>query len=754
MTISFLNKIIKKIVSEKGRIRISVYIALVAVLSGLTYLAYDQYRNTIVAQQEENMLGISRSISRSLELFINDIVDSMKTVSLDSEFTKDITGIEQDKNASISSERLKSFYEAERNSINSIYIFDEKGRILTQYPQGQTSTYVGLASDVDIAINRKKTYIGRVYWDDNKEGFILGIYEPIFDGGTFKGVVTVAVSLDGIYNRLIAPVKIGEKGYAMVKDQHGTILMHPVKEQVGMNVIETRKQVFPNLDYQELEDLIEDQLTGNEGSAVYHSYWWGDNVLKKVRKLNAYTPVHLGEYFWVVAMTMSYDEIQGPINRFSTEIIGIAIIIAAIILMFILALIKMRKNKEELEKETEYLRILNESSEKLRKKEAELYHSHKLKMVGTLAGGIAHDINNLLTPILGYSELLLMRLPKDSEYYEEVDEILKASQKGKDLIEQILSFSRNDNDIVKIEPVSIDEVTKQAIKLLKAIIPKKVVIKEDIKAKCGSVYANFTQIHQVIFNLCTNAYQSLKNGKGVIEISLRNVNGADIKQVNTLLESEESYVELTVKDTGCGMDDETKTRIFDPFFTTKTIGEGTGLGLFVVQNIIDKYKGVITVESEIGMGSCFRVYLPLSNEKFSVENNINSKDILSENKTILIVDDNEEIIKVLKRGLEYLGYNVETETDSLRALNMIKQDNKKYNLVITDYIMPNLKGAALAAAVKETAENTGVILITGYMDENNGIINDNAFIDACISKPVELAKLSEIIQKVLNKYKT
>lgn len=119
-------------------------------------------------------------------------------------------------------------------------------------------------------------------------------------------------------------------------------------------------------------------------------------------------------------MTMSYDEIQGPINMFSSEIIGIAIIIAAIIFMFILALIKMRKNKEELEKETEYLGILNESSEQLRKKEAELYHSHKLKMVGTLAGGIAHDINNLLTPILGYSELLLMRLPKESEYYEEV----------------------------------------------------------------------------------------------------------------------------------------------------------------------------------------------------------------------------------------------------------------------------------------------------------------------------------------------
>jgi CheY-like chemotaxis protein len=207
-----------------------------------------------------------------------------------------------------------------------------------------------------------------------------------------------------------------------------------------------------------------------------------------------------------------------------------------------------------------------------------------------------------------------------------------------------------------------------------------------------------------------------------------------------------------VKDTGCGMDDETKTRIFDPFFTTKTIGEGTGLGLFVVQNIIDKYKGVITVESEIGGGSCFRVYLPLANEKFYIENNLNSKDISTENKTILIVDDNEEIIKVLKRGLEYLGYQVTAETDSLKALKMFQTEFNKYNLIITDYMMPNLKGAELAAAVKETSKDTGVILITGYMDENKNIIGNNEFIDACISKPVELAALSETIKKVLSKY--
>jgi two-component system, cell cycle sensor histidine kinase and response regulator CckA len=723
---------------------------LVLILSALIYYTYDGYRKIIVDQQLQNMLGNSRSISRSIDLFINGTIDSMKVVTLDKKFIEDITEIEKGMSTNDYREKIRTYYEAGGKEVDSVYFIDANGSILTRYPQGTENINKVVKSDVLNAIAKRSNYIGNAYLDKEKNNFILNIYEPVFDGDKFKGIVSAAINLSVIYDNLIAPVKIGEKGYALVKDQQGIIIMHTVKEQVGMDVIDTRKQVYPDLDYKELESLIDTQLKGGEGTAVYHSYWWGDNVLKKAKKLNAYTPVNLGEHFWVVALTMSYDEIQGPINRFLAKIIGIVTLIVVIIYFFILALIKMKRNKEELEKETEYLKTLNEASEQLRKKESELYHSQKLNMIGTLAGGIAHDINNLLTPIQGYSELLLMQIPKDGEYYEEVEEIFKASQKGKDLIDQILLFSRKDNGIVKVQPININEVVRETIKLLKSVIPKNVVLKENVQEDCGYVNANFTQLHQVIFNLCTNAYQAIKNNKGIIEISLDTAEGKEVHDLKDVKLKDIRYAQLKIRDTGIGMDEETKARIFDPFFTTKGIGEGTGLGLFVVQSIIDKYEGSITVESKQGIGSCFKVYLPLIDPVSDLEQAEKAQNSLCGNKKILIIDDNENILKVLKKGLKHMGYEVYPEKDSLKALELVKSKPEAFNLVITDFRMPKLKGSELAANIKEINKSIKVILITGYMDESLEALNDRVTIDACIAKPIEIIKLSETIKNLLN----
>lgn len=746
MTHILLNKLREKMTFRRILRKTVVYIALIIILGILIYLTYNEYKNTIVEQQQQEMLGVSKSISRSIDVLINDVQNSMKDISLDEDFTKNIDYIERGKIDDTCYNRLKSYYEAENKVIDAVYFLDKSGNVLLQYPE-KLNLEDDAKNDIKAVISSKKSYIGKAYLDKAKNTFILNLYEPVFERGNFKGVITAAVDLNTIYNILISPVKIGEKGYAMVKDEYGTIIMHPAKEQIGMNVIETRKQVYPNLDYHELEVLIKNQLTGQEGTAVYHSYWWTDNVLKKVLKLNAYTPLRLGNHFWIIAITMSYDEIQGPINKFLAEIIGIVIIIVIMLYTLISELKITKRNKEELEKETKYLKMLNETSEQLRKEEAELYHSHKLKIIGTLAGGIAHDINNLLTPIQGYSELLLMRIPENSEYREDVEEILKASQKGKELIEQILVFSRNDNEVTKVESVDINKAMKETLKLLKAVIPGNVIIKENIKKDCGFINANYTQIHQVIFNLCTNAYQAIKNKKGIIDISLNTVQGKKVNKTGKLLLEEKNYIELMVKDTGCGMDEETKIRIFDPFFTTKIAGEGTGLGLFVVQSIIGKYGGAITVESEPGIGSCFKVYLPLTYREASTERDGSLQSVSHMDKRILIVDDNEKNIKVLKKGLEYIGYEVITETNSLRALKIFQADYEKLDLVITDYAMPELKGSELAVKVKKIKKDIIVILMTGFMEENKKDINNCKFIDAYISKPIELVKLTEMIKK-------
>jgi signal transduction histidine kinase/CheY-like chemotaxis protein len=745
-----IRKIRGKITAKKSIIRTALYIALIVVLCAFIYITYIEYKKAVVERQQQQMLGISKSISRSIEVFVNDVTSSMKVVALDEESIGDLSNADKDKVVSVYKQKLKSYYDAEDKSIDVVYFLDVDGKEISKYPDEADNIDDKSKDDIEAAIKTQKSYIGKAYFNKEKDYFILNIYEPVFYKNKLKGIMAVSINLNTIYNKLISPVKTGEKGYVMVKDEDGTIMMHPVKEQIGMDVIDTRKQVFPNLDYSELEVLIKNQLTGEEGTALYHSYWWGDNVLKKVLKLNAYTPAKLGSHFWIIAVTMSYDEIQGPINSFLSKSIIIVLLITIIISILISALAKVKKNKKELEKETKYLKMLNESSEKLRKEEAELYHSNKLKMIGTFSGGIAHDINNLLTPILGYSELMLMSLSKESEYFDEVEEIHKASQKGKELIEQILVFSRGDSEIIKVEPIDINQVTIDTLKLLKAFLPKNVLVKENIQQQCGYVNANFTQIHQVIFNLCTNAYQSIKESKGTIEVSLRTVNYSEENE-KLQLSKEKKYVLLTVKDTGCGMDEETKEKIFDPFFTTKEVGKGTGLGLFVAENIIHKYEGKISVESKLGQGSCFSVYLPLIDSIAEKEEYEEINDTTIDNKRIMVVDDNEEVLKLLKKDLELLGFEVFSEINSLNALEIFKKDYNKFDLILTDYMMPDLKGYELAEGIKKIKSNIPVILMTGHMDIDKNNIKKE-FVDGWISKPIEISRLAEVIKIVLKKY--
>jgi signal transduction histidine kinase/CheY-like chemotaxis protein len=728
-----------------------IAIGLIVILSILIYFTYDSYKKTILNQQLQNMLGNSRSIARSIELYLDDTIDSMRIVAFDKEFINRVKNLEQEDSSLKHREKLESYSKAGGQEIDSVYYIDKKGNILTGYPKDADIVNKEVLKEINIALTMQKTYIGNAYFNKEKGYFILNIYEPVFDEGSFVGMISTAINLNIIYDKLIAPVKIGEKGYALVKDQQGIIIMHTVKEQVGMDVIESRKRVYPDLDYRELEKLIDDQLKGKEGTAIYHSYWWGENTLEKARKLNAYTPVNLGDHFWVIALTMSYDEIQGPINTFLLKIFAVISLIVLIIYFFASTLIKMKKNKEELEKETEYLKKLNETSEQLRKKEAELNHAHKLKIVGTLAGGIAHDINNLLTPILGYSELLLMQLPEGGEYQEEVQEIYKASQKGKELVEQLLSFSRKDSSIIKVEPTDIKAVIKDALKLLEAVKPKGIIIKEAIEEDCGYVNANFAQLHQVILNLCTNAYQSIGDKKGAIEIALNTISGEEASKETTKPLSSESYAKITISDTGCGMSEETIARIFEPFFTTKTIKDGTGLGLFVVQSIIEKYEGAIAVESREGFGSTFKVYLPLIDKNKDEDNEELAGDNASSRKKILVVDDNKDILKVLKKGLSHVGYEVETEKDSLKALESFKKSPESFDLVLTDFMMPNLKGDELAAALKAIKKDIAIILVTGYTDGNIEAIDKNEAIDKYLTKPIELSELYKVIAKLLTK---
>ncbi len=354
------------------------------------------------------------------------------------------------------------------------------------------------------------------------------------------------------------------------------------------------------------------------------------------------------------------------------------------------------------------------SEEERRTYEARLMRSQKLEAIGTLAGGIAHDFNNILSAIIGYSELAIDELPEDSAVSKNIMEVLKAGGRAKDLVKQILTFSRQME--TQRKPVKIHLIMKEALKLLRSSIPSTITITEQIDAASGTVFADSTQIHQVIMNLCTNAYQAMLTTGGELTVTLEQLylDSGFISKHPPL--SEGVHLQITVRDTGCGMDTETLKRIFDPFFTTKEKAKGTGLGLATVHGIVTELGGAILVESSINKGSTFEIYLPVSQQEQEDMDDLHGEPTPGTGEAILLVDDEEAIINFTQGMLNQLGYKVKGLCSSIDALNFFRSAPDEIDLIITDQTMPGITGSQLATEILKIRPGMPIILMTGYSE--------------------------------------
>ncbi|MGP8330523.1 MAG: PAS domain S-box protein [Methanosarcinaceae archaeon] len=379
--------------------------------------------------------------------------------------------------------------------------------------------------------------------------------------------------------------------------------------------------------------------------------------------------------------------------------------------------------------------------------ETQLRRSQKLETIGTLAGGIAHDFNNILTPIMGYTDMALSDLAPSNPLCEDLKHILKGANRAKDLVEQILLFSKQ----VKKErkPLALHLIVKEAIKLLRPSIPSTIEIRQRIDASCDKVLVDATQMHQVIINLCTNAWQAMEENGSMLTIELKQVevDAATAKLYLNLNEAE--YVRLTVIDTGSGMDTATLERIFEPFFTTKPVDKGTGMGLSVVHGIVRGHQGDILVYSEPGKGSTFHVYLPIVKAEVEAEKK-EKETIVGGQESILIIDDEKAVANILKKILERLGYQVDASNSSPEALKIIRQQPDKYDLVISDLTMPNMTGLDLSEKLQQLRSGFPVIIMTGYGDSLTSATQQQYGIKQVIGKPVAMRELALAVREVLD----
>jgi len=381
--------------------------------------------------------------------------------------------------------------------------------------------------------------------------------------------------------------------------------------------------------------------------------------------------------------------------------------------------------------------------EKLRK---QLLQAQKMEAFGQLAGGIAHDFNNILFSLIGFTELALEDVPKNSNVHDNLTEVYIAANRAKDLVRQMLTFARKSDEART--PVQVNAVAGEVLKFIRSSIPATIEIKSCIDCD-SSIMGNATQVHQVLMNLCTNAAQAMENDGGVLEVSLRQVKINNLASISSLNLPPGNYIEIRVGDTGKGIEPDILDSIFEPYFTTKPPGEGTGMGLAVVHGIIDGYGGRISVDSILGQGTLFTIYLPTTANR-DKQSKHGAKALPIGAERILFVDDDISITKMGKQILARLGYAVTACNSSMGALEIFRIQPDEFDLVITDMTMPRMTGDKLAVELMKIRPDIPVILCTGFSKKISDKSATALGIRALAYKPINKSELAQTVRKVLD----
>ncbi len=381
-----------------------------------------------------------------------------------------------------------------------------------------------------------------------------------------------------------------------------------------------------------------------------------------------------------------------------------------------------------------------------RKLEDQLLHAQKMESIGRLAGGIAHDFNNVLSVIMGYTELTLSKIKQENFIKANLRRVLAASNRARDMIKQILAFSRKEEK--ERAPILLSEVVEEALELMRSVLPTTIQIHKSLTETLRPVMANRTEIHQVIINLCINAGHAMRKKGGELKVTLKEIDLETPIGAGNLKPG--LYLQLTVSDTGHGMPSKILNRIFEPYFTTKKEGEGTGMGLAVVHGIVTGYGGEITVYSQPGTGTTFHIFLPAEKEEKERIPDEWTEPVKGGEESILFVDDEQSLTELVKDVLENLGYKVDTCTDSIEALEAFRQHPGKYDLVISDQTMPKMTGVRLAEKIRKIKAGIPIIVCSGFSESINEDTYESMGINAFLMKPFAERDLANVIRQVLD----
>ncbi len=736
-------------IKNAKRIFIFVFVALLLpVLAYAVIDTYNVYTQMVIEQQQQHLLTISRAVSQSLTLYISEQLRDVEILTKTPGFLTAFGQYYGSGDTQSLKEYILSYMLSQHQGLSRMYLLDSAGNVVFKYNQ---YPFIENFNEDVLALNTlAKPYqsgIGTVFQiSDNHFGMTL--LNSISAGNGYVGTAVSIIDLDTLYDQFIGSLNLRDNGYIMVKDSTGTVIMHPRREMISFNYFRDISDIQIDDRYADLNDMLQRQYDYEEGAAIFRNTTNG--ILPDLKEITAFSRMNLNGTSWFVSAVMPYS---GAIQLVNENMGKFGILIAAILALIafsISVIYSLQKQRQKLELETLYLKDINHTLEELYQSREQVRHYQKLQTIGALAGGIAHEFNNLLTPIMGYSEMIKEQLDAKSELYEDIDEIYKAGQRAKEIVEQILPFSRHETDSSSYSSVSFDVIVRDALKMVCMILPSSIRLETQLSPTAANVYGSATQLNQVLLNLCSNAYQSMETAGGTLTIATCIIHAQALPE--KFGSADGDFVELSVMDTGCGMSEEILEHIFDPFFTTKEVGEGTGLGLSVVRNILISHGGFIDVRSAVGKGSEFIVYLPVTEQPAVIKKE--AKKLQQEkagNASLLLIDDDVRVTRHLVKCLSSKGYIVDAFTDPEEALEQFRKSPDRWSLLIVDYTMPKLKGTVLAQEMKKLRPQLPVLLITGLVEKDALIMQQEEVISEIMSKPLSIKELLKTVARLLEK---
>lgn len=701
---------------------IPLVLIVVLVLTGIG--VWKEYRDTLMKNQEKQLLLTTRILSENMGMAAEEYEESLKFLA----------GITESRDAEEAARLYQEFIDTQDSFICNLYLEDPDGNMTEN-----VKTVVIRSSQLLTQSSEKNS----IYLEKDSFGKIYNVYKRELDNGE---KICLMIDAEKYYQKLISGIRIGSNGYIVIKNSEGTIIMHPDEEQWGIGVIDGRKKMYPDLDYSSLKKMVEEQNSGKEGISEYYSYWWTDAKRPRVQKISAYSPVKMGDSFWVVSAVIDYDDLYAPIAEGFLKMVFIFIGILAAVGISVFLFRRVMKDMRRAAREINDLKEINEQLEKMHRSEENIAHQQRLQIMGTMTGGIAHEFNNFLTPIMGYAELLMMELPEGSDEQDSAKEIYDASEKAKDVVRQISSLSRKNVETV-YKSIPMKKLMTRAIKMIESVCTPQVHLEGDIQIEDENILGNSTQLNQVLLNICVNAVHAIGKNPGTIHVSCKAEKKEEVSAAaaEKLSEAWKNFIHIQIRDDGCGMDKETLRQIFDPFFTTKKGGEGTGLGLALAEQIITSHKGYLYAESEKGVGSTFHIYLPVLDMEHMPQNvqNISRKDY-----QIVVADDNAKVLQMLKKNFEKIGIQIRTCMKREELQKCLEQ--QEADVLVVDETLEDCSGVDFCMSLAGRYPDMLKLIIIDGVSREVAEAEQKGIIDGYVEKPVSDTAILEAIRNRAN----